>query len=76
MTLSEDGSLIHLAWDHFQTENSNYIKQLRLGQNFTDVTLVTDDGQVKSHKTTAVSSRNIEWEHLNGKIISTLFCIQ
>ena len=42
--------MIHLARENFQTENSNHIKQLRLGQDFTDVTLVTDDGQVKSHK--------------------------
>ena len=42
--------MVHLAWDNFQTENSNHIKQLRLQEDFSDVTLVTDDGQVKSHK--------------------------
>ena len=68
MTLSEDGSLIHMAWDHFQTENSNYIKQLRLGQNFTDVTLVTDDGQVKSHKTVLAAGCRF-FQQLLGEVL-------
>ena len=50
MSLTKNGSLIHLARDNFQTENSNHIKQLRSQEDFSDVTLITDDGQVKSHK--------------------------
>ena len=42
--------MIRIAWDNFQTEKSNQMKQLRWNGDFSDVTLVTDDGQVKSHK--------------------------
>ena len=50
MALMENYSLVSLAWVNFQAENQNHIKQLRTKADFSDVTLVTDDGQVKSHK--------------------------
>ena len=68
MTWTGDDSLIPMAWDNFQTEKSNHIKQLRWKDDFSDVTLVTDDGQVKSHKIVLVAGCHF-FRHLLGEIL-------
>ena len=64
MAESKDG--VKFARDDFQTENANFMKQLRLKQDFTDVTLVADDGLVRSHKMVLAAGSSVFQDLLGG----------
>ena len=64
MAESKDG--VKFARDDFQTENANFMKQLRLKQDFTDVTLVADDGLVRSHKVVLAAGSSVFQDLLGG----------
>ena len=64
--MAESKDWVKFARDDFQTENANFMKQLRFKQDFTDVTLVADDGLVRSHKVVLAAGSSVFQDLLGG----------
>ena len=59
---------VKFARDDFQTENADFMKQLRLKEDFTDVTLVADDGFLRSHKVVLAAGSLVFQDLLGGAL--------
>ena len=66
--MAESKGGVKFARDDFQTENANFMKQLRLKQDFTDVTLVADDGFLRSHKVVLAAGSLVFQDLLGGAL--------
>ena len=71
--MAESKGGVKFARGDFQTENANFMKQLRLKQDFTDVTLVADDGIVRSHKMILAAGSSV-FQNLLGGVLRDQTC--
>ena len=65
-SMAESKGWIKFARNEFQIDNANYMKKLWLKQYFTDVTLVADDGIVRSHKMILAAGSSVFQDLLGG----------
>ena len=64
--MAESKGWIKFARNEFQIDNANYMKKLWVKQDFTDVTLVADDGLVRSHKVVLAAGSSVFQDLLGG----------
>ena len=65
-SMAESKGWVNFARDNFQIYNVNYMKKLWVKQDFTDVTLVADDGIVRSHKVVLAAGSSVFQDLLGG----------
>ena len=72
--MAESKGGVKFARDDFQIDNANFMKKLWVKQDFTDVTLVADDGLVRSHKVVLAAGSSVFQDLHQNFIIVRRFC--
>ena len=65
-SMAESKGWVKFARDDFQIDNANNMKKLWVTQDFTNVTLVADDGLVRSHKVVLAAGSSFFQDLLGG----------